>query len=139
MQCPARKYTAFKSKTEAHICHHGDHTCVALERIERPAELVRSSLQIEPRISPSTIQSNAILSSMRCMKDWSAVEEVVHAVISKKQISNEKVKQNKTTEPDGTGFDGVKNLKHIHIWKTNSGSIRLTRTPKPSSKHRKKK
>ena len=109
--CSARKYVAYVSQTEAHVYHIGDHTCIASLPDEAPTEHVKEALRNNPRVTPSTIQSAAILSAIRSRVDPTELRKVVSSVGSKKKISNEKIKQKKIMYPDGCSFDAVKSLK----------------------------
>ena len=48
---------------------------------------------------------------MRNRKSWDQVGKTIKKVSSTKLISNEKVRQKKTLQPDGEGFSAVKGLK----------------------------
>ena len=69
------------------------HTCMARFKNDRPTELVQKSLLVDLRISPSSIQGNAVLAAMRSQMPWEEVINVVSKVTSKKGTSNEKIKQ----------------------------------------------
>ena len=60
---------------------------------------------------PSQIQSNVIISDLRNRKSWDQVGKTIKKVSSTKLISNDKVRQKKTLQPDGEGFSAVKELK----------------------------
>ena len=58
---------------------------------------------MDPKIKPSQIPENAILTSIRKRKSWNEVEKVAKQVTDKRVISNEKIKQRQQTLPYGEG------------------------------------
>ena len=110
VECTARKYIATNGNT-AHIYHYGKHTCVANIKGERPVDLVAQSIKVNPDIKPSAIQGNIILAAMRDRKPWQEIEKTVKRVTNKKIISNEKIKQRRSMQPQGNGFKAVAEYK----------------------------
>ena len=111
MECPARRYTAFLTNKEAHVFHVGTHTCKAREVNQRAEDIVRESLLRDPKMTPSTIQVNAILGEIRARKDWTSVLGVVSQVSNKKAVSNEKVKRQKELHQFGFEYEALKEFK----------------------------
>ena len=62
-------------------------------------------------MKPSAIQSSVILKATRESRPWKEVMSITDVVCNTKDISNEKIKQNKVLQPDGTSFAGIENLK----------------------------
>lgn len=111
INCSARKYTAYVGENEARIFHIGKHTCEASLNPTAPRNLIQQSLLADPRVTPSTIQNNAILTAIRSRCDVSDVSRIAHEVSCKKKISNEKIKQKKAMYPEGSKFHAVIDLK----------------------------
>ena len=47
------------------VYHHGDHTCPAKPVAQKPVREIKQQLTENPRLTPSTIQSNLIVPQMR--------------------------------------------------------------------------
>ncbi|XP_066927735.1 uncharacterized protein [Clytia hemisphaerica] len=109
--CSARKYTAFRSDSEAYVYHIGLHTCYAKQQHNRPASIVQEAVQRDANVRPRQIQTMSILSDLRARKNWSEVESNARKVLNVKNLSNEKIKQKKVMEPHGGSFEAVRNLK----------------------------
>ncbi len=62
--CMARRYVAFLPKS-IRVYHHGEHTCPAKPVAQKPVHEIKRQLTENPRLTPSTIQSNLIVSQMR--------------------------------------------------------------------------
>ena len=59
----------------------------------------------------SAIQSSVILKAIRERRPWKEIMSITDIVCITKDISNEKNKQKKVLQPDGTSFAGIENLK----------------------------
>ena len=62
-----------------------------------PTDLVAAAISVDPKIKPSQIQGNLILTAIRKRKSWNEVEKVAKQVTDKRAISNEKIKQRQQT------------------------------------------
>ena len=91
--CPARQYTGYISEKKVRIFHFGTHTCKTKFVNNRPIDLAAAAISVNPKIKPSQIQGNAILTAIRKGKSWNEVEKVAKQVTDKQAISNEKIKQ----------------------------------------------
>lgn len=108
--CPGRKYIAVKGK-HTYVYHCGEHTCAVKKLASREPTIVTGAVGIDPSVKPSTIQTNFIVSALREKRSWEEVDEVVKRVSNRKSLSNEKCKQKKKLEPNGSGFVAVKTYK----------------------------
>ena len=108
--CDSRKYVAFQAY-RAHIFYAGIHSCTAKKLTQRPSDVVQGALTTDPDMKPSAIQSSVILKAIRERKPWKEVMSITDMICNTKDISNEKNKQKKILQPDGTSFAGVENLK----------------------------
>ena len=95
--------------------HINEHTCVATLPPESATETVVEALRADPRVTPSTIQKNVILSAIRSRKTPEELEKVVSSVGSKKKISNEKIKQKKLMYTEGCSFAAVQSMKDGYL------------------------
>ena len=73
--------------------------------------MVQKAVSVDPNTRPVEIQSNIILSDLRSKKGWEEVKKTVKKVTNIRNISNEKVKQKKTTQPRGQSFEAIHELK----------------------------
>ena len=62
-------------------------------------------------MKPSAIQSSVILKAIRERRPRKEIISITDIVWITKDISNEKNKQKKVLQPDGTSFAGIENLK----------------------------
>ena len=62
-------------------------------------------------MKPTAKQSSVILKAIRGRRPWKEVMSITDVVCNTKDISNEKIKQKKVLQPDGTSFAGIENLK----------------------------
>ena len=108
--CDCRKYVVFQGY-KAHIFHAGIHSCTAKKLTQRPSDVVQGVLSTDPNMKPSAIKSSVILKATRESRPWKEVMSITDVVCNTKDISNEKIKQNKVLQPDGTSFAGIENLK----------------------------
>ena len=63
----------------------------------RPTDLLAAAISVDPKIRPSQIQGNAILTAIRKRNSWNKVEKVAKQVIDKQALPNEKIKQRQQT------------------------------------------
>ena len=110
VSCPGRKYIAMKGR-HTYVYHCGEHTCAVKKPASREPTVVSRAVGIDPSVKPSTIQTNFIVSALREQRSWEEVDEVVRRVSNRKSLSNEKCKQKKKLEPNGSGFVAVKAYK----------------------------
>ena len=99
--CSARKYLATKegnSKLTVDVYHVGTHTCSAKPVVERQSEVVAQALAINPRVKPSGIQSNTIMTMLRNRRSWEEIKTGAQKFRCTQSISNEKKKQVKLRE-----------------------------------------
>ena len=62
--CPVRKNTAYRSEKKARIFRFGTHTCKTKFVNNRPTDLVAAAISLDPKIKPSQIQGNAIVTAI---------------------------------------------------------------------------
>ena len=105
-KCNARKYTAKKGDS-VYIFHFGRHSCEPKLKFES-SSLVNEALMSTPNPTPSSIQSNVVLSSMRKRKAWEEVEKVALRAANRKSLENELSKQKKQK---GSAFTAIKEYK----------------------------
>ena len=77
----------------------------------QPTDLVAAAISVDPKIKPSQIQENAILTAIRKLRSWNKVEKVAKQVTDKRAISNEKIKQIQQTLPYGEGYETIREYK----------------------------
>ena len=116
--CPARKYTAYKSEKKARIFPFGMHTYKTKFVNNRPTDLLGAAISVDPKIRPSQIQGNAILTAIRKRKSWKEVKKVAKQVTDKRAILNEKIKQRQQTLPYGEGYEAIREYSCIQTKKT---------------------
>ena len=49
----------------------------------QPTDLVAAAISVDPKIKPSQIQENAILTAIRKLRSWNKVEKVAKQVTNK--------------------------------------------------------
>ncbi|CAB4026182.1 Hypothetical predicted protein [Paramuricea clavata] len=106
----ARRYVAFLPKS-IRVYHRGDHTCPAKPVVQKPVREIKRQLTENPQLTPSTIQSNLIVSQMRQGKDWNSIEETARNIMDKKWLSNQKQKIKDSNQPHGHNFEAVAHFK----------------------------
>ena len=62
--CRARRYVAFLPKS-IRVYHQGEHTCPAKPVAQKPVREINRQLTENPRLTPSVMQSNLIVSQIR--------------------------------------------------------------------------
>ncbi|CAB4012393.1 Hypothetical predicted protein [Paramuricea clavata] len=82
-----------------------DHTCPPKPVVQKPVREIKRQLTENPQLTPSTIQSNLIVSQMRQGKDWNSVEETARNIMDKKWLSNQKQKIKDSNQPHGHNFE----------------------------------
>ena len=98
-------------REKARIFHFGTHTCKTKFVNNRPTDLVAAVISLDPKIKPSQIQGNAIVTAILKRKSWNEVEKVAKQVTDKRTISNEKIKQRQQTLPYGEGYEALREYK----------------------------
>ena len=93
-----------------HVCITGNHTFTAKD-IHKRSDIVKDVLCKDCDVAPSQIQSMSILADLRSSKNWNEVEKNAWKVANVKALSNKKVKQKKTFQLSGVGFEAIKELK----------------------------
>ena len=94
-----------------HVCITGNHTFTAKDIHKRSPDIVKDVLCKDCDVAPSQIQSMSILADLRSSKNWNEVEKNAWKVANVKALSNKKVKQKKTFQLSGVGFEAIKELK----------------------------
>ena len=96
------------------------HTCMARFKNDRPTERVQKSLQVDSRISPSSIQGNAVLAAMRSRMPWEEVINVVSKVTSKgvrtfttRIFTTADINHPDIHHPDIYGWEGVGDARNV--------------------------
>ena len=110
LECFARKYIAMKGKS-AYVYHYGQHQCRAKLVQQRQAYIIAQAMKPNPTIRPSAIQSETVLIAMRSREPLDQVFNIARNVTDRQKISNEKIKQTKLQQPNGTSFEGIREYK----------------------------
>ena len=110
--CHARRYVVFR-KRSVRIYHCGQHTCPCIAPAPRPSDNIRRQIEENPNLTPSQIQSNAILKKIRTANDWSEIEKAARDTLDRKWIANEKQRFKQHEERHGHNFEAVVNFKQF--------------------------
>ena len=110
VECFARKYIAMKGKS-AYVYHYGQHQCRAKLVQQRQTDIIAQAMKSNPTIKPSAVQSQTVLTALRSRKPLDQVFNTANKVTDCTKISNEKIKQTKLQQLNGTSFEGIREYK----------------------------
>ena len=95
----------------AYVYHYGQHQCRAKLVQQRQADIIVQAMKPNPTIKPSAIQSQTVLTALRSREPLDQVLNIAKNVTKRKKVSNEKIKQTKLQQPNGTSFEGIREDK----------------------------
>ena len=95
----------------AYVYHYGQHQCRAKLVQQRQADIIVQAMKPNPTIKLSAIQSQTVLTALCSREPLDQVLNIAKNVTKRKKVSNEKIKQTKLQQPNGTSFEGIREDK----------------------------
>ena len=95
----------------AYVYHYGQHQCRAKLVQQRQADIFVQAMKPNPTIKLSAIQSQTVLTALCSREPLDQVLNIAKNVTKRKKVSNEKIKQTKLQQPNGTSFEGIREDK----------------------------
>ena len=78
---------------------------------QRQTDIIAQAMKSNPTIKLSAIQSQTVLTALRSRKPLDQVFNTANKVNDCRKISNEKIKQTKLQQLNGTLFEGIREYK----------------------------